>query len=58
MALSEQTTKRFTDYVTHADMADTTFGHDAALLDLGQQVPNVDEGVGQRGVHFGNGLLR
>ena len=32
MALSEEAARRFDDYVGRADMADTTFGHDDALL--------------------------
>jgi hypothetical protein len=32
MVLSEEAARRFNDYVGHADMADTTFGHDEALL--------------------------
>jgi hypothetical protein len=32
MALSEEATQRFVDYVEHGDMTDTTFGHDDALL--------------------------
>ena len=32
MALSPEAAQRFMDYVEHADMSDTTFGHDDALL--------------------------
>ena len=32
MALSPEAAQHFTDYVEHADMFDTTFGHDDALL--------------------------
>jgi hypothetical protein len=32
MALSVEATQRFTDYVEHANMTDTAFGHDDALL--------------------------
>jgi hypothetical protein len=32
MAFSAEAARRFTDYVEHADMSDTTFGHDEALL--------------------------
>jgi hypothetical protein len=32
MALSAEAAQRFTDYVERADMSDTTFGHDDALL--------------------------
>ena len=32
MALSVKATQRFTDYVEHANMTDTAFGHDDALL--------------------------
>ena len=32
MALSAEAAQRFTDYVEHADMSDTAFGHDDALL--------------------------
>jgi hypothetical protein len=32
MTLSTEAAQHFTDYVEHADMSDTTFGHDDALL--------------------------
>lgn len=32
MPLSAEAAQRFTDYVEHADMSDTDFGHDDALL--------------------------
>jgi hypothetical protein len=32
MALSAEAAQRFIDYVEHADMSDTAFGHDDALL--------------------------
>jgi hypothetical protein len=32
MALSPEAARHFTDYVEHADMSDTSFGHDDALL--------------------------
>ena len=32
MAISDEAARRFTQYVVKADMADTTFGHDDALL--------------------------
>jgi hypothetical protein len=32
MALSVDAAQRFTDYVVHADMSNTAFGHDDALL--------------------------
>ena len=34
MALSAEAALRFIDYVEHADMSDTAFGHDDALLDF------------------------
>lgn len=32
MALSEEAAQHFTDYVREADLSDTSFGHDEALL--------------------------
>ena len=32
MPFSEEAARRFTDYVGHANMSDTSFGHDESLL--------------------------
>jgi hypothetical protein len=34
MALSEEATRRFTEYVEQSDMSDTSFGHDVGLLNF------------------------
>jgi hypothetical protein len=34
MALSDEAARRFSDYVEHADMSATSFGHDEALFDF------------------------
>jgi hypothetical protein len=34
MALSEEATRRFTEYVERSDMSDTSFGHDVGLLNF------------------------
>jgi hypothetical protein len=34
MALSDEATRRLTDYLEHADMSATSFGHDEALFDF------------------------